>query len=123
MVPARETAMSVTHPDGNMTLQMAVKDVSTVSEADGSKVTSIKMTDIYYPFDIIVKYRTYPDSEIIESWVEVTNRDKGPVEPPRICFFIYAYQVWRCVHFAALRIVGQRGQIGGGPSPSWIKGD
>ncbi len=80
MVPARETAMSVTHPDGNMTLQMAVKDVSTVSEADGSKVTSIKMTDIYYPFDIIVKYRTYPDSEIIESWVEVTNRDKGPVE-------------------------------------------
>lgn len=80
MTSGRETAMSVTHPDGNMTLQMEVTGVETTTEADGAKVTTVKMTDTYYPFDIAVKYRVYPDSEIIENWVEATNRDKGSVQ-------------------------------------------
>lgn len=80
MVPARETAMSVTHPDGNMTLQMQVTGVDKTTESDGSTVYTVNMSDTYYPFDLAVKYRTYPDAEIIESWVEATNREKGPVE-------------------------------------------
>lgn len=80
LVPSRETAMSVTHPDGNMTLQMEVTGVDTYTEPDGGKVTAVKMSDTYYPFDIVVKYRTYDDSDVIENWVEAVNNGKGIVE-------------------------------------------
>jgi alpha-galactosidase len=79
MTSLRETAMSVTHADGNMTLQAVVKGVSTNSN-DGKTTTSILLTDLYYPFDITVNYLTYDDAEIIETWVDVTNREKGTVK-------------------------------------------
>jgi alpha-galactosidase len=79
MTSLRETAMSVTHADGNMTLQAVVKGVSTNSN-DGKTTTSILLTDLYYPFDVTVNYLTYDDADIIETWVDVTNREKGTVK-------------------------------------------
>lgn len=76
----RETAMSVTHPDGNMTLDMAVTRTETATQADGASVTTVTMADRHYPFDIKVNYRTYPDNDVIETWVEAVNRGKKPVE-------------------------------------------
>lgn len=76
----RETAMSVTHPDGNMTLDMAVAGVKEATEADGAKVVTVSMKDKYYPFAIDVNYRTYPDAEVIETWVEAVNNGKGTVQ-------------------------------------------
>ncbi|MCC8117688.1 MAG: alpha-galactosidase [Bacteroidales bacterium] len=71
-----ETAMTVKHPDGNITLDMAVTGVSQSKEADGADMTTITMKDRYYPFTIDVKYRTYPDADIIETWAEATNGQK-----------------------------------------------
>lgn len=75
----RETAMSVTHPDGNMTLDMAVQSTATATEPDGATVTTVTMADRHYPFDIKVNYRTYPDNDVIETWVEAVNRGRKPV--------------------------------------------
>lgn len=76
----RETAMSVTHPDGNMTLDLAVKGVITATEPSGAAVTTVAMSDRHYPFDVNINYRTYPGSDVIETWAEAVNRGKKPVQ-------------------------------------------
>ncbi len=76
----RETAMSATQPDGNMTLDMAVTSTSTKGNADGGHTTTVVMTDKVYPFDIKVNYRTYPGDDVIETWVEAVNNGKKPVQ-------------------------------------------
>lgn len=76
LTSGQETAMTVKHPDGNITLDMAVTGVSRSNDPDGADVTTITMKDRYYPFTIDLKYRTYPDADIIETWAEATNGQK-----------------------------------------------
>lgn len=80
METVAETALSVVHTDGNMTLQMQVEDVSSkVNSVNGSKVTTIRLKDKVYPFTVNVNYRTYPDKEIIETWTDMSHEEKGIV--------------------------------------------
>ncbi len=78
MTSHRETAMSVTHPDGNMTLDMAVTGVER-KNTDNGEETIVKMTDKHYPFDVNIYYRTYNGSDVIETWAEAVNRGKAAV--------------------------------------------
>ena len=77
--PQGEAALSVTHADGNMTTDVEVVDVKT-STVDGATVTTIAMRDKVYPFDLNVNYKTYPGEDVIETWVDVTNNEKGTVK-------------------------------------------
>lgn len=78
--PQGEAALSVTHPDGNMTLDMEVADIKTsADEADGSTVTTVSMRDKVYPLTLDVNYRTWPGEDVIETWVDITNNGKGTV--------------------------------------------
>jgi alpha-galactosidase len=80
MESARETAMSVTHADGNMTLDLAVVDIKSEKDASaGTKLTTVVMKDRHYPFEVSVKYLTYDDADVIETWVEATNNEKKNV--------------------------------------------
>ena len=83
MNPMNEAAFSAVHADGNMTLDMAVTDVSTALGADNSTVTTVTMADKVYPFTISVNYRTYPGEDVIETWAEATNNEKGTVRLTR----------------------------------------
>lgn len=89
LTPGRETAMSVTMPDGNMTLDMRVEKVVNSKSADGAEITTVKMKDTYYPFTIDVNYRVYPGEDVIETWVEATNGDKK--KPVRLNEFSSGY--------------------------------
>lgn len=75
----RETAMSVVHPDGNMTLDLKVKSISSDRETNGAEITRIELEDTYYPFTVTLNYRTYEDSEVIETWVVACNKGKKPM--------------------------------------------
>lgn len=77
--PQGEAAMSVTHSDGNMTTVMEVTDVRKRTDSDGSEVTTVEMLDKAYPFVVNVNYRTYPGEDVIETWVDATNNEKGTV--------------------------------------------
>ncbi|MCX4288049.1 MAG: alpha-galactosidase [Duncaniella sp.] len=78
--PQGEAALSVTHPDGNMTLDMEVADIKTsANEADGSTVTTVSMRDKSYPISLDINYRTWPEEDVIETWVDITNNGKGTV--------------------------------------------
>lgn len=76
--PQGEAAMSVVHPDGNMTLQMEVQDV--VRDGD---LTTVTLRDRLYPFTIKVNYRAFPAENVIETWVEASHQEKGPVRLTR----------------------------------------
>ncbi len=75
----QEYALAVTHPDGNMTLQLMVDKVSHRSEG-GAEVTVIECRDAHYPFTVNLCYKTYPDSEVIEMYTEIQHQEKGVVK-------------------------------------------
>ena len=75
---ATETALSVQHADGNMTLQMGVENVVT-NTTDNATETVIRLKDKVYPFYVNLCYRAYNDVDIIEAWTEITNGEKKPV--------------------------------------------
>ena len=79
ILPQGEAAMSVTHADGNMTTDVEVTGINTTTAPDGAKITTIAMRDKVYPFDLNINYRTYPGEDVIETWVDVTNNEKGTV--------------------------------------------
>ena len=76
--PQGEAALSVTHADGNRTTQVGVTNVETIQE-EGATVTSVTMKDKAYPFEVKVNYRVRPDYDVIETWVDLTNNEKGNV--------------------------------------------
>lgn len=69
-----KTALAATMPDGNMTLDLAVDTIVT----DGA-VTSIRMSDKVYPLDVDIRFRTFPDCDIIETWTEIRNNTRKDV--------------------------------------------
>ena len=73
-----ESALEVTHADGNLSTVLKVDEVSTVEEP-AAKVTRIKLKDTVYPFYVTVCYRAYQDVDMIETWTEIENLEKKPV--------------------------------------------
>ncbi|MDO4320277.1 MAG: alpha-galactosidase [Bacteroidales bacterium] len=71
-----ETALSVRHADGNMALRPLVTSVSRDS-VDGLPVTTVHMRDQIYPVEVNLNYRTYPGTDVIDTWVDVVNGEKG----------------------------------------------
>ena len=68
-------AMQMEHADGNQTLDLKVEGIDRLQ--DGG--VDIRMRDRVYPVDVKLCYRTYPESDMIETWVEVYNGEKKAV--------------------------------------------
>ncbi len=73
-----ETALSVRHADGNMTLDMAVQG-STVAEEANATLTTVTLKDRLYPFTVDVCYRAYKNSDVIETWTVISHNEKKNV--------------------------------------------
>lgn len=73
-----ETALSVQHADGNLTLQLAVEGVETTAAEDAS-TTVISLKDKVYPFYVKMYYKAYQDVDIIETWTEISHEEKKNV--------------------------------------------
>ncbi len=77
--PEHEAALSITHADGGMVTDLSVDSVTKSQGDDGAEITTITLRDSAYPVTVKVNYRTYPGEEIIESWAEITNGEKGEI--------------------------------------------
>lgn len=75
---AGERAMAVTHPDGNMSLDLVVEDVKQYSCEEG-QITEIRMKDLIYPFVLKQIFKTYKGTDITSTWVEVENNGKKAI--------------------------------------------
>lgn len=73
-----ETAIAVKHSDGNMTLDLKVEGVDNEDSAEAT-VTKIRLKDKVYPFNVVVYYKAYKNVDMIETWTEITNKEKKTV--------------------------------------------
>ena len=73
-----EAALQVKHSDGNLSLDMGVTGVTTES-TDRANLTCITLKDKVYPFEVKVFYKAYTDSDIIETWTEISHQEKKAV--------------------------------------------
>lgn len=73
-----EAALQVKHADGNLSLEMVVTDVRTTPSSDAN-LTQITLKDKIYPFEIKVMYKAYTQSDVIETWTEISHEEKKPV--------------------------------------------
>ena len=73
-----EAALAMRHSDGNLSTALQVTGVSTDSEAHGT-LTTITMADPAYPVEVKLHYRAYNDVDMIETWTDITNNEKGTV--------------------------------------------
>ena len=73
-----DKAMQVTHGDGNMSLEPVVESVKQY-EVPEAEITEVLLKDKVYPFFIKQCYKAYKNSDVIGTWVEITNQEKKPV--------------------------------------------
>ena len=70
-----EKAMAVMHSGGNMSLDLAVDNV-TQCTTDEAEIVEIVLKDKVYPFVLKQFYKAYKGTDVISTWVEVTNNAK-----------------------------------------------
>ena len=73
-----ETALSVRHADGNMTLQLEVCEVES-SRQDDAELFKVLLKDKVYPLHVTLYYKAYHDVDMIETWTEYSHQEKGEV--------------------------------------------
>jgi alpha-galactosidase len=71
-------ALRVTHHDGVTTTRLTV-DGHERRRADGGDEHRIRLVDEGEPLDVVLGFRTWEDDDVLEQWVEVTNRQAGPI--------------------------------------------
>ena len=69
-----ETALSVTHADGNMSTELAI--TGTRTEGD---LTIISLKDKAYEFYVELYYKANDKSDVIETWTVIRNGEKKPI--------------------------------------------
>ncbi len=74
----KEAALAMRHVDGNMSTELVATGVDKTSEASAT-VTTIHLKDPKYPITVDVKFRAYNDVDMIETWTEIVNNEKGTV--------------------------------------------
>ena len=69
-----ETALSVTHADGNMSTELTITGTRTEGE-----LTIISMKDKKYDFFVDLYYKSNDKSDVIETWTVIRNGEKKPI--------------------------------------------
>lgn len=72
---AGERALAVTHPDGNLSLDLGVETVKHHLTDEG-EILEIQMKDKVYPFVLTQFFKSYKETDVISTWVEATNNGK-----------------------------------------------
>lgn len=76
--PLREPALRVTHADGAVSTRLVVRHVAVTSHARGPALR-ITLADRVAPLEVTLRLQAWPDDDVLEQWVEVTNRGSAPV--------------------------------------------
>lgn len=70
-----EKAFAVAHSDGNMSVDLVVEGVRQYSDEEAD-ITEITLKDKVYPLVVKQYYKAYKGTDIISTWVEITNNAK-----------------------------------------------
>lgn len=70
-----EKAFAVAHSDGDMSVDLVVEGVRQYSDEEAD-ITEITLKDKVYPLVVKQYYKAYKGTDIISTWVEITNNAK-----------------------------------------------
>lgn len=74
-----EPAITVTHADGNNSLDLRYVSHSVKKENDDVSVLSIVLKDPVYDFQVILNYKAYFKDDVIEQWSVIKHKEKKNV--------------------------------------------
>lgn len=73
-----EAALAMRHSDGNLSTALVATGCDVKNEGNAS-VTTVHLKDPVYNIKVDLKYRAYYDVDMIETWTEILNGEKGTV--------------------------------------------
>lgn len=74
-----EPAITVTHADGNNSLDLRYVSHSVSKVSDDVNLLSIRLKDPVYNFEVTLFYKSYFKEDVIEQWTEIRHTEKGNV--------------------------------------------
>jgi alpha-galactosidase len=74
-----EPAVTVTHADGNNSLDLHYISHSVKKESDNISIISIVLKDPAYQLETTLYYKVYYNEDVVEQWSEIRNNEKGNV--------------------------------------------
>lgn len=74
-----EPAITVTHADGNNSLDLHYVSHSVNKISDDVSLLSIRLKDPVYNFEVTLFYKSYFKEDVIEQWTEIKHAEKGNV--------------------------------------------
>jgi len=77
MEDLHQPAIKVTHTDANPSLELKYADSKTDKQSDDVTATTIELKDPKYPVEVVLHYEAYYNEDIIKSWTEIRNNEKG----------------------------------------------
>jgi alpha-galactosidase len=74
-----EPAVTVTHVDGNNSLDLRYVSHSVKKESDDVSLLSIILKDPVYDFQVTLYYKSYFKDDVVEQWSVIKHKEKGNV--------------------------------------------
>lgn len=74
-----ESAIQVTHADGNASLELHYVSHEKSQIDPNVSITSILLKDPLYPFTVTLFYKAWKNENVIEQWTEIKHSEKEPV--------------------------------------------
>ena len=71
-------AVAVTHGDGNMSLELPVREIRTEETPDAT-LLRVETKDPLYEFYVTIFFKAWKDVDMIETWTELRSGEKKPV--------------------------------------------
>lgn len=79
MADRRNTALRVTHGDGNPSADLEYVSHQEKKISDDIQLTQIKLKDPQYPFEVTLFYEAYYNENVIKTWSTIRHSEKMPV--------------------------------------------
>lgn len=74
-----QPAIRLTHSDGNPSLELQYVSHDAKNLDDNVSETNILLQDPKYPVQVILHYQAFNKEDIIKSWTEIRNNEKGEI--------------------------------------------
>ena len=74
-----EPAITVTHADGNKSLNLVYVSHAVTKIADDISLLTVNLKDPAYPFEVTLYYKTYFKEDVTEQWSVIKHGEKGIV--------------------------------------------
>jgi alpha-galactosidase len=74
-----QPAIRLIHSDGNPSLELRYVNHTTKNSDQNISETNILLQDPKYPVQVILHYQAFSEEDIIKSWTEIKNDEKGEI--------------------------------------------